>query len=180
MWFTDDSGELGRLNPLKGIFTGPFGNAGKGAQQYGEASSDPRTLATSGSLYVAGRQQSDPRFHDNSILRIDSRNGHLATRYTGGLHNVVALTVGPDCNIWFIDGPGSQTTAAREPAAGMIGVLERASGKLVQYPLPRGYELPTRGATITPGLVGSGTLFVALQTSLGQEPAFGVITAPAH
>ena len=172
IWVTDNSGELGRLNPFNGVFTGPFGDINQNGQAAGEASSDPHTLASGARsvLYLAGGQESNPLFQNNLILRVNARNGAVTATYKGGLSDVIALTVGADGNIWFVDETNAQT------GGGDVGVLNTRSGVLQQYPLPPGYQLPASGAAISPGPVGSNTLFITLQTVRSGQPAFGVIS----
>ena len=129
----------------------------------------PIVSTSSSRMYVAAGQDTNPLFQNNLIRLIDPRNGRLLHNYSRGLTNVVALTVGPDGNIWFLD----QTNAAT--GAGRVGVLNVSTGVISEYALPKGYRLPANGPGIASGPAGSKTLFFNLVTVKGAMPAIGEV-----
>lgn len=172
VWFTDNDGELGSFNPVNDAFAGPYGDIAQDGQKAGEASAVPGTIvSTSNSrMYVAAGQDTNPLFQNNLIRVIDPRRGTLLHSYSRGLTNVIALTAGSDGNVWFLDEKSAAT------GAGEVGVLNTKTGSITEYPLPKGYELPATGATISAGPAGSDTLFFNLQTVSGSKPAIGEVT----
>ena len=99
-----------------------------------------------------------------------SSSGARLGSFSRGLTNVVALTAASDGNIWFVNETDAST------GAGTVGVLNTADGSLAQYKLPSGYRLPSSGASIEPGPVGSNTVFFTLQTTVGARAALGEVT----
>jgi hypothetical protein len=173
VWFTDDVGELASFNPSTETFAGPYGDLSTSAAMIsGEASADPGTIvaAPNGRMYVAAGEGSDPLFENNLIRAINPRSGARLGSFSRGLTNVVAMTVGPDGNIWFVNETNAITGTAT------VGVLNTLSGALREYELPTGYRLPPSGASIEPGPVGSHTVFFTLQTSVGGNAALGEVT----
>jgi streptogramin lyase/drug/metabolite transporter superfamily protein YnfA len=173
VWFTDDAGELASFNPSRGTFAGPYGDISTSAAIVtGEASADPGTIAAApnGRMYVAAGEGSDALFENDLIRAINPRSGARLGSFSHGLTNVVAMTVGSDGNVWFVNETNAIT------GTGTVGVLDTVDGALRQYKLPAGYRLPPSGVSIDPGPVGSDTVFFTLQTSLGANAALGEVT----
>jgi hypothetical protein len=172
VWFTDDAGELLSFNPSRNTFAGPFGDLISGASPTGEASADPGTIAstTNGNLYVAAGEGSDPLFENDLIRAISPRTGGRLGSFSSGLTNVVALTAASDGNIWFVNETDAST------GAGEVGVLNTVYGTVRQYKLPKGYRLPESGERISPGPIGSNTVFFTLQSATGANAALGEVT----
>lgn len=141
VWFTDAAGELGAVDG-SGAITGPFADP---RAQTGALSPDPETIveAANGLVYAAGGAQSNAT-GNNEILDFDPSTPSVVGTVASALTNLVALTVGPDGNIWFLDAGANQ-------GAGAVGRLTLSTGALTEYPLPAGVSLPANGARIAPG-----------------------------
>jgi streptogramin lyase len=167
VWFTDGLGELGSYGPAG--FGGPYPAAGVAA-----ASTDPGTIVTAGNgmLYAAASSSPGSGVNDE-LVELDPQAPDGLRVAASDLGNVVAMTVGPDGNVWFLDaGDG-----------GLVGELNVATGDVFRFALPAGFALPASGWRIAPGPsvpgpTGDGEVFFTATTSNGGEPqaAVGEVT----
>lgn len=167
VWFSDGSGELGAYGATG--FSGPYPSSG-GAL----ASTDPGTIVTAanGYVYVAGPGASGTGGNDQ-ILVFSPGDPQEVRVAASGLGNVVAMTVGPDGNVWFLDAGGG----------GSVAELDTTTGALSSYALPAGFWLPQSGWRIAdgpsvPSPDGTGELFFNATTAPGGQgnAAIGVVS----
>jgi hypothetical protein len=158
VWFTDGSGGLGVYGSSG--FSGPYPAAG--AQP---GSTDPGTIVTAanGYVYMAGGGSSGSG--DNTqIVNFSPGDPNQVNTVASGLGNVVAMTVGPDGNVWFIDAAGN----------GSIDELNIATNQVTGYGLPSGLSLPSSGWRIAAGPSvpsgnGTGEVFFTGTTAPGGQ-----------
>lgn len=162
-WFTDGAGEIGGYGASG--FSGPLPAAGATP-----ASAEPGTIATAGNgnVYVAGGSSSTGS--NSEILEFNPSDPGQVNVVASGLGNIVALTVGPDGNIWFLNDGGS----------GSLGMLDTATGTVTGYGLPAGFSLPSSGWRIAdgpsvPDARGTGEVFFTA-VSGGGDAAIGVVS----
>jgi virginiamycin B lyase len=141
VWFTDAAGKLGAIGS-QGNISGPFADP---RANVGALSTDPGTIveASNGLVYAAGGAESSST-GNNEIIVFDPSTPSSAGVLTSGLSNVVALTLGPDGNVWFLD-------AGANHGGGAVGRIDIHTQAIVEYPLPSGISLPSSGARIAPG-----------------------------
>jgi virginiamycin B lyase len=161
-WFTDAAGELGAVNG-QGTISGPFADP---RARVGALSTDPGTIvaASNGLVYAAGGAEGSSSGANNEILTFDPASPSSAGALTTALSNVVALTIGPDGNVWFLD-------AGANGGTGAVGRITIATGAVVEYPLPSGVSLPSSGARIAAGPAvpdqnGDGEVFFNATTTV--------------
>lgn len=155
VWFTDGMGELGAYSSAG--FSGPYPTAG-----VSDGSTDPGTIVTAadGYVYAAGGPQSGSGV--NSEIFVFSPGDPEEVRVAAaGLGNVVAMTVGPDGNVWFLDDGGN----------GSVDELNVSTNAVTSYPLPGGLVLPQSGWRIAsgpsqPDANGDGEVFFTARTAL--------------
>jgi len=164
VWFTDAAGELGSISS-QGTITGPFADPQNGV---GALSTDPGTIvqAANGVVYAAGGAEGNTA-GNNQIVSFNPASPSGLGIVASGLSNVVALTVGPDGNVWFLDAGANQ-------GAGAVGCLDISTGAVTEYPLPSGVSLPVSGARIAagpnvPDKNGDGEIFFSATTSTAAE-----------
>lgn len=140
-WFADGAGELGAVSPT-GALSGPFGDVAPGV---GALGTDPGTIvmAPDGLVYAAGGAETEPT-GNGAIVAFNPADPSSPSVVASGLHDVVAMTVGPDGNIWFLD-------AGALGGAGAVGRLTVKGHGVTEYPLPAGVALPAVGARIAAG-----------------------------
>ena len=167
VWFTDGLGELGSYGPSG--FSGPFPAAG-----VSDASTDPGTIVTAGNgmLYAAASSVPGSGVNDE-LVELDPEAPNGVRVAAADLGNVVAMTVGPDGNVWFLDAANG----------GLVGELNVATGDIFRFALPQGLALPASGWRIAagpsvPGPSGDGEVFFTATTSASGEPqaAIGEVT----
>ena len=167
VWFTDGLGELGAYGPAG--FSGPFPAAG-----VSDASTSPGTIVTAGNgmLYAAASSSPGSGVNDE-IVELDPQAPGAVTVVARGLGNVVAMTTGPDGNVWFLNAA----------AGGGVGELNVRTGDVFNFGLPAGFGLPASGWRIAAGPsvagpTGDGEVFFTATTSSGGEPqaAIGEVT----
>ncbi|HWE59461.1 MAG TPA: hypothetical protein VG228_07170 [Solirubrobacteraceae bacterium] len=158
VWFTDGSSALGAYGSSG--FSGPYPAAG--SQQ---GSTDPGTIVTAanGYVYVAAGAESGSG-SNSRIVALSPGDPNQVQTVATGLGNVVAMTVGPDGNVWFIDAGGN----------GTIDELDTSSNHVTSYPLPSGLWLPPRGWRIAagpsvPGSDGTGEVFFTGATAANGQ-----------
>jgi hypothetical protein len=158
VWFTDGSGGLGAYGANG--FSGPYPAAG--AQP---GSIDPGTIVTAanGFVYMANGGGSDSG-NNTQIVNFSPGDPSQVNTVTSGLGNVVAMTVGPDGNVWFIDAGGN----------GSIDELNIATNQVTGYGLPSGLALPSGGWRIAagpsvPSSDGTGEVFFTGTTAPGGQ-----------
>ena len=163
VWFTDGLGEIGAYTSAG--FSGPYPAAG-----VADGSIDPGTIvaAANGQVYVAGGGGGGGGGANGEILTFNPAGPGAVQVVASGLGNVVAMSLGPDGNIWFLDDSGS----------GYVGELNLSSGAVVRYALPSGATLPASGWQIAdgpavPNAGGTGEVFFTASTtgSDGQPAA---------
>jgi hypothetical protein len=148
VWFTDGSGELGAYS--SGGFSGPYPTAGATP-----GSTDPGTIVTAanGYVYMAGGGSSGSG-NNNRILQFSPGDPDQVRVVASGLGNVVAMTVGPDGNVWFLDDGGN----------GSVDELNTTNNAVISYALPGGLWLPQNSWGIAagpsvPDAEGTGEVF---------------------
>jgi len=158
VWFTDGDGGLGAY--AANGFGGPYPSAGT---QPG--STDPGTIVTAPNGYVYMAAGAGSGSGDNTqIVDFSPGDPNQLTAVASGLGNVVAMTVGPDGNVWFVDAGGN----------GSIDQLNIATNQVTGYPLPSGLSLPQGGWRIAagpsvPGSDGTGEVFFTGTTAPGGQ-----------
>jgi hypothetical protein len=154
VWFTDGSGGLGAYS--SNGFSGPYPAAGT---QPG--STDPGTVVTAANGYVYMANGGGPGSGNNTeIVNFSPGDPSQVNTVTSGLGNIVAMTVGPDGNVWFIDAGGN----------GSIDELNIATNQVTGYGLPNGLSLPSSGWRIAagpsvPNSNGTGEVFFTATTA---------------
>lgn len=160
VWFTDGSGELGAY--ATNGFSGPYPSVGATP-----ASTDPGTIVTAGNgfVYMAGGATATGA--NSQILEFSPGDPQQVQVAAAGLGNVVAMTVGPDGNVWFLDDGGN----------GSVDELDVATNRVTSYALPAGVWLPSSGWRIAagpsvPDANGAGEVFFgATSAANGQGNA---------
>jgi len=148
VWFTDGIGELGAYDANG--FSGPYPSSGVAV-----GSTDPGTIVTAANGYVYMASGGANGSGDNTrIVDFSPGDPDQVQTVASGLGNVVAMTIGPDGNVWFIDDGGS----------GWIDELNTATSQVVSYALPGGLWLPQSGWRIAagpsvPNTNGTGEVF---------------------
>ena len=148
VWFTDGFGGLGAFGATG--FSGPYPAAG--AQP---GSADPGTLVTAANGLVYMASGGGPSAGSNTQVDGFSPGDPNDVRVAAtGFGNVVAMTIGPDGNVWLIDAGGS----------GSIDQLNVTTNAVTRYSLPSGLSLPQEGWRIssgpsTPDSSGTGEVF---------------------
>lgn len=167
VWFTDGIGELGAYS--SDGFSGPYPSSGATS-----GSTDAGTIVTAanGYVYMAGGPQSSSGIN-SQILVFSPGDPEEVRVAASGLGNVVAMTIGPDGNVWFLDDAGS----------GSVDRLNVSTDTVTRFGLPGGLSLPQSGWRIAdgPGLPdanGDGEVFFTATTgSSGQgNAAVGEVT----
>lgn len=160
VWFRDGAGELGAYGAAG--FSGPYPGSGGGPF----ASTDPGTIVTAanGYVYVAGGASPATGGPNTQILAFSPGDPQQVRAVASGLGNVVAMTVGPDGNVWFIDAGGH----------GSVDQLDTATNSVVSYALPPGFWLPQSGWRIAagpsvPSSAGTGEVFFGATTAPGGQ-----------
>ena len=155
VWFTDGSGELGAYG--SGGFSGPYPSSGALV-----GSTDPGTIVTApnGYVYMASGAASGSSGSNTRIVSFSPGDPEQVRTVASGLGNVVAMTVGPDGNVWFVDDGGS----------GSVDRLDTTTNSVTSYALPGGYWLPTSGWRIAtgpsvPNADGTGEVFFSATTA---------------
>ena len=167
VWFTDGLGELGAYT--SGGFSGPYpASRATGASTY------PGTIVTAanGYVYMAGGPQSNAGIN-SQILVFSPGDPQQVRVAASGLGNVVALTAGPDGNVWFLDDGGS----------GSVDELNVSTNAVSSHALPSGLYLPQSGWRIAPGpsspdANGDGEVFFTATTANNGQgnAAIGEVT----
>ena len=136
VWFTDGAGELGAYQ--SGQFSGPYPSSG-----VSDASTDTGTIVTAanGFVYMAGGASTNGGGNNNKIYEFSPGDPESVGVAASGLGNVVAMTVGPDGNVWFLDDGGN----------GSVDELNVSTGAVTRYALPSGLWLPQSGWRIAAG-----------------------------
>jgi len=154
VWFTDGSGELGAYDASG--FSGPYPSSGASV-----GSTDPGTIVTAANGYVYMASGAASGSGDNTqILAFSPGDPDQVQSVASGLGNVVAMTSGPDGNVWFIDDGGN----------GSIDELNTTTNQVTGYALPGGLWLPQSGWRIAsgpsvPDSDGTGELFFTATTA---------------
>ena len=148
VWFSDGSGELGAYS--SNGFSGPYPASGTAL-----GSTDPGTIVTAanGYVYMAGGSASGSG-NNSRILQFSPGDPLQVRVVAAGLGNVVAMTIGPDGNVWFLDDGGS----------GSVDELNTSTNAVTSYALPSGLWLPPSGWRIAagpsvPNADGTGEVF---------------------
>ncbi len=154
VWFTDGLGEVGAYQ--SGHFSGPYPSSAA------DGSTDPGTIVTAGNgfVYMAGGGSSNAGGNNNRIYEFSPGDPAEVTVAASGLGNVVAMTVGPDGNVWFLDDGGS----------GSVDELNVTTGAVSSHALPSGLWLPQSGWRIAdgpslPDANGDGEVFFTATTA---------------
>ena len=155
VWFTDGAGELGAYS--SGGFSGPYPSS---AAPVG--STDPGTIVTApnGYVYMASGGTSGSSGANTRIVSFSPGDADQVRTVASGLGNVVAMTVGPDGSVWFIDDGGS----------GSVDRLDTSTNSVTSYALPSGFWLPQSGWRIAagpsvPSSSGTGEVFFSATTA---------------
>jgi hypothetical protein len=156
VWFTDGSGALGAYG-ASGV-GGPYPASGAPL-----ASTDPGTIVTAanGYVYAAGSSASGSGAN-TKIVAFSPGDPEQVSTVATGLGNVVAMTSGPDGNVWFLDDGGN----------GSIDELNLTTGAVTSYALPSGIWLPQSDWRIAagpavPSSEGTGEVFFTATTQPG-------------
>jgi streptogramin lyase len=138
-WFTDATGELGAIDSQDNV-SGPYADTGTGV---GALSIDPGTIvgAANGAVYAAGGAESEASGNDEILGALATSPDSLHV-IASGLSNVVAITTGPDGNLWFLD-------AGAFNGAGAVGTLNITTNAVNEYPLPAGVVIPSAARIAT-------------------------------
>jgi hypothetical protein len=167
VWFTDGSGELGAYDASG--FSGPYPSSGAVV-----GSTDPGTIVTAanGYVYMASGAASGSG-NNTQIVAFSPGDPDQVQTVASGLGNVVAMTSGPDGNVWFIDAGGN----------GSIDELNTTTNAVTGYALPSGLWLPSDGWRIAsgpsvPNSDGTGELFFTATTAPNGQgnAAIGEVT----
>lgn len=148
VWFTDGAGELGAYG--SDGFSGPYPSSGGPV-----GSTDPGTIVTGANGYIYMASGAASGSGDNTrIVAFSPGDPDQVRTVASGFGNVVAMTVGPDGNVWFIDDGGS----------GSLDELNTATNQVTSYALPAGLWLAQSGWRIAagpsvPGTDGTGEVF---------------------
>lgn len=155
VWFTDGAGELGAY--ASNGFSGPYPSSGAA-----DASTDAGTLVTAanGFVYMAGGASTNASANNNRIYEFSPGDPDSVGVAASGLGDVVAMTVAPDGNVWFLDDGGN----------GSVGELNVSTGAVTSYALPSGLWLPQNGWRIAdgpslPDAHGDGEVFFTATTA---------------
>jgi virginiamycin B lyase len=160
VWFTDATGELGAITSQLSV-SGPYGDVRTGV---GALSIDPGTIvgAVNGDVYAAGGAETELNGNGEILAGTSTAPASLHV-VASGLSNVVAMTIGPDGNLWFLD-------AGADNGAGAVGTLNIATNAVTEYPLPAGVVIPS-GARIAigpavPDANGYGQIFFSATSAV--------------
>jgi hypothetical protein len=135
VWFTDGVGELGAYDANG--FSGPYPSSGAAV-----GSTDSGTIVTAANGYVYMASGGASGSGDNTrIVAFSPGDPDQVQTVASGLGNVVAMTIGPDGNVWFMDDGGN----------GWIDELNTATNQVLSYALPSGLWLPQSGWRIAAG-----------------------------
>jgi virginiamycin B lyase len=140
VWFTDATGELGTITSQESV-AGPYADMRTGV---GALSINPGTIvgAANGDVYAAGGAETELDGNGEILAGTSTAPSSLHV-VASGLSNVVAMTSGPDGNLWFLD-------AGADDGAGAVGTLNIVTNAVTEYPLPAGVVIPS-GARIATG-----------------------------
>jgi hypothetical protein len=148
VWFTDGAGELGAYDSSG--FSGPYPPSGA---LVGSTDAGTIVTAANGHVYLASGAASGSG-NNTQIVEFSPGDPDQVQTIASGLGNVVAMTIGPDGNVWFIDDGGN----------GSINELNTATNQTTSYALPAGLWLPQSGWRIAtgpsvPNTDGTGEIF---------------------
>jgi len=160
VWFTDAGGDLGSFTSIPGSISGSgqFGGPLASVNNI-----DPGTIVAAGNglVYVAGGG-AYPGAANTEIVAF-SAGGTNEGVVAGGLGNVVAMTLGPDGNLWFLDAGGTGSVDQLNLSTDAVSVYALGTNGLY---LPRGDWRIAPGPAV-PSVTGTGELFFTATTAPG-------------